>query len=267
MKKYLNFFKMRFLYSLQYRTAAAAGVVTQFFWGFMEILLFKAFYESDSSSFPMELSQLASYIWLQQAFMALFMLWSMDNEIFKNISDGNIAYELTRPVDLYSMWFTKNIALRLSSAALRCLPILIVAWFLPEPYRMSFPKNPAALGWFLITSIMSLLLVCAFCMIVYTVTFYTINPTGVRLIALSFTEILTGAIVPLPFFPDKIRTVIELTPFGSMQNLPLRIYSGDIAGAEMYKFILVQLIWLFVITVTGKRWLNKTLKHIVIQGG
>lgn len=30
MKKYLSFFRMRFLMGLQYRAAAAAGVVTQF---------------------------------------------------------------------------------------------------------------------------------------------------------------------------------------------------------------------------------------------
>ena len=36
MKKYLSFFRMRFLMGLQYRAAAAAGVVTQFTWGFME---------------------------------------------------------------------------------------------------------------------------------------------------------------------------------------------------------------------------------------
>ena len=45
-----------------------AGVATQFAWGFMEILLFHAFYQTDPAAFPMEFSQLAAYIWLQQAF-------------------------------------------------------------------------------------------------------------------------------------------------------------------------------------------------------
>ena len=53
MKKYLSFFRMRFLMGLQYRAAAAAGVVTQFTWGFMELLVFRAFYQADASAFPM----------------------------------------------------------------------------------------------------------------------------------------------------------------------------------------------------------------------
>lgn len=68
MKKYLSFFRLRFSMGLQYRTAALAGVITQFVWGFMEIMIFRAFYQADAAAFPMSLSATASYVWLQQAF-------------------------------------------------------------------------------------------------------------------------------------------------------------------------------------------------------
>ena len=38
MKKYLSFFKLRFVMGMQYRAAALAGVCTQFFWGLMEVI-------------------------------------------------------------------------------------------------------------------------------------------------------------------------------------------------------------------------------------
>ena len=47
--KYLSFFRLRFAMGLQYRTAALAGIVTQFVWGFMEIMIFKAFYRADAA--------------------------------------------------------------------------------------------------------------------------------------------------------------------------------------------------------------------------
>lgn len=34
MKKYLSFFRLRFVNGIQYRAAALAGIVTQFAWGF-----------------------------------------------------------------------------------------------------------------------------------------------------------------------------------------------------------------------------------------
>ena len=67
--KYLSFFRLRFAMGLQYRTAALAGIVTQFVWGFMEIMIFKAFYRADAASFPMSFQATVSYIWLQQAFL------------------------------------------------------------------------------------------------------------------------------------------------------------------------------------------------------
>lgn len=70
MKKYLSFFRLRFLHGLQYRTAAVSGIVTQFVWGAMEILLFRAFYQADPTSFPMTFQALSTYVWLQQAFLA-----------------------------------------------------------------------------------------------------------------------------------------------------------------------------------------------------
>lgn len=267
MKKYLSFFRIRFSAGLQYRAAAAAGVATQFAWGAMEILLFRAFYQASPADFPMGLSQLSAYIWLQQAFLALFASWVYDNEIFEIITRGNIAYELARPLDLYGMWFTKNLALRLSRAVLRCAPILVVAAFLPAPYGMSLPSGAAAFSMFLLTMGLAALLVNAFCMLVYIATFYTLNPLGIRIVALSLTEFLTGAIIPLPFLPDRVRRAVELTPFAGMQNLPFRIYSGNVAGAEMARAVFLQVFWLAALLGLGVYLMRISLRRVVVQGG
>lgn len=67
-------------------------------------------------------------------------------------------------------------------------------------------------------------------MLIYIATFYTMSPMGLRMIILSFTELFTGALIPLPFFPDGLRQAVEYSPFGGMQDLPLRVYSGNLAG-------------------------------------
>ncbi len=266
-RMYGSLFRVRFINGLQYRAAAAAGVCTQFAWGFMEILLFRAFYQADPPAFPMEFSALASYIWLQQAFLALFMSWFLENDVFAAITDGNIAYELARPIDLYSKWFIQNLAGRVSRALLRCAPILLVAALLPAPYGLSLPSSPLAFAVFLPTMALGLCTVVSFCMIVYIATFYTLSPLGVRVIALSITDLLTGSLVPLPFFPDTIRRIVELTPFASMQNLPLRVYSGNIAGEELIRGVLVQVFWLAALVIAGRLWMRHALRRIVVQGG
>lgn len=98
MRQYGSFFRIRFLAGLQYRAAAWAGISTQFAWGGLTLLLYAAFHRSGPESFPMTFSQLSSYVWLQQALLALFMSWYFDNEILESVSTGGVAYELCRPV-------------------------------------------------------------------------------------------------------------------------------------------------------------------------
>ncbi len=132
MKKYISYFRMWLVMGLQYRAAAFGGVVTQFFWGFMEIAAMHAFMESDPSAYPMTMEATCSYIWFQQAFIAMLSARIFDGEILESVRSGNIAYELCRPVRIYDLWFFRSTASRLSGAGLRCIPILLVAVFLPK---------------------------------------------------------------------------------------------------------------------------------------
>lgn len=267
MKKYCSFFRIRFIRGLQYRAAALSGMVTQFVWGAMEILLFRAFYEAAPESFPMEFPALSTYVWMQQAFLALYMTWFWEPELFESITTGNVAYELCRPVRLYHMWFTRGLAVRLSKAVLRCMPILLFAWLLPAPYGLTLPGDFKTWFFTLVSMALGLLFVVAFGMIVYMTVFYTISPQGVKLIVTSLSEFLSGAVIPIPFLPDGVRTLVSLLPFASAQNVPFRIFGGDLTGPSMYMSLLGQAFWLIVFLTIGRIMERTALKRIVIQGG
>lgn len=267
MKKYLAFFRLRFVMGLQYRAAAFAGVVTQFFWGAMSIFTYKAFYESNPAAFPMAFEATATYIWLQQAFMALFVAWMVEYEIFDSIVGGSIAYELCRPISIYNMWFVRSAANRLSRAVLRCLPILIVAAFLPKPYGLGAPADFLHFVLFAVTMIFGFMVTVAFCMFVYGVSFFTVSPQGVRIVFVCSVELLAGQIIPLPFFPSGVQKVLELLPFAAMENVPLRIYSGSMDSKEMIKAIVLQIVWLAAIVIAGRLLCGRGEKKAVIQGG
>lgn len=267
MKKYLFFFRIRFITGLQYRAAAFAGIVTQFAWGFLSILTYRAFYRTDAASFPMSLSATVSYLWLQQAFLSFFAVWMMENDIFDTIVSGNISYELCRPVDLYGMWYTKSAAMRLSRAALRCFPILLVAAFLPEPYGIAAPASLLHFLLFLIALLLGFAMTVSFCMFVYILAFYTISPQGLRILFTSSVEFFAGAVIPLPFFPERLQKIMELLPFAAMQNVALRIYSGSMDSYEIKKALILQIFWLAVMTGVGKILCSRAVRKVTVQGG
>lgn len=266
-KKYSSFFRLRFAMGLQYRTAAFAGIMTQFAWGFLEIMVFHAFHSTNPEAFPMQFEQLASYIWLQQAFLALFMTWFMENEIFDSIMDGNICYELCRPINIYDIWFARSVANRTSRALLRCLPILTVSFLLPEPYTMTLPPDWLTLLCFLLSMLLGLTVTVAICMIIYMLSFFTVSPQGLKIIFSLSVELFQGKVIPLPFFPTRLQKMMELLPFASMENVPFRIYSGHIQGAEALKFVMIQIFWIIVLTIAGKLLCRSAMKKVTVQGG
>lgn len=267
MKAYYSLFKMRLLKGLQYRAAAVAGVCTQFFWGFMYIMIYEAFYKSTSQVQPISFRELIQVVWLQQSFLVFIMLWIRDNELLNLITSGNIAYELCRPYDLYNFWYAKLIAQRLSGAMLRCFPIIIIASLLPYPYNFSLPPNIINFLLFLITLILGLILIVAISMLIYISVFYTMSPMGSLLIFGVFGEFFAGLIIPVPLMPSWLKKLVYVLPFRYTSDLPFRIYAGNIGVKEAVISIGIQLVWIAFIVFIGRLWMRKTLKRIVIQGG
>lgn len=267
MKAYLTFFRMRLINGLQYRAAALAGVFTQFFWGFMEIQLYSAFYSEHAAEFPMQFSHLVSYIWLRQAFLVIFDTWRFENELFEMILNGNVAYELCRPTSLYGMWFVRTAALRVSGAAMRFWPILLVAVLMPAPWGLRFAASPMTFVWFLLSMVLTLGVTVAFLLIVYFSCFFTLSSDGIRAVLTPLSDFLCGGIIPLPFMPEWLSGVIKYTPFGAMLNAPLRIYSGDIAGAAIAETMLLQVFWLFALMGIGYLMQRRGMKRLCVQGG
>ncbi|MBC8061662.1 MAG: ABC transporter permease [Clostridiaceae bacterium] len=267
MNVYFSFFKIRFIQGLQYRAAAYAGIATQFAFAFMYIMLYLTFYQSNPAKAPMEFSQLSSYIWLQQAFLALFMTWFLDNDIFSLITSGNVAYELCRPMDIYNTWFMKSCSTRLSKTILRCFPMLTIAWLLPEPYKFRLPSTGSAALLFVPAMFLSFIVVIAYCMLVYIFTFYTISPMGVRMTMVMTADFLSGGLVPLPFLPEWLTKYIYLLPFASMQNVPFRIYSGQLPVSEALIAMGLQMFWVVVLVFIGKSVMARALIRVTVQGG
>ncbi len=267
MRFYLSYFKLRFITSLQYRQAALAGIATQFFFGMVFIMVYLAFYESGSASLPMKVNELVSYLWLNQAFFSLIYMFYQDNEIFNIIKNGDIAYELVRPKKIYFMWFSKIIGQRLANVTLRFIPVLVVAFILPRPYNLGLPLSFNHFFMFLLTLAVGTLLMTAIITLYHVLALSTLNEKGITSIFVVVADILSGGVVPIPFFPLFLQKVANVLPFRYIFDLPFRLYSGNVSISEGLLGLLVQFIWLIIIVILGNVILKKILKKVVVQGG
>lgn len=267
MKQYISFLKLSIMKGLQYRVAAIAGIFTQFFFGFIFIMVFEAFYTYSTKQQPIELSQLIQMVWLQQSFLVFIMLWHRDTDLYNMITSGDIAYELCRPTNLYHYWYARLLGSRLAGAILRCLPILLFAAMVPEPYRLYLPQDWQTLILFGFTLIGALLLVVSISMLIYLSIFYTLSPTGSFLIAGIVGEFFAGLIIPIPLMPAFLQTITAFLPFRYFGDLPFRIYSGNIPFEEGLIGLLIQCVWIVLLFSMGKAWMNKAISRVIVQGG
>lgn len=267
MRQYLTFFKLRFITSLQYRSAAIAGVLTQFFFGIVYILVYLAFYESNNVSVPMTFQQLVTYIWLGQAFYSLTYVFYRDKELMNMIKNGDIAYELCRPQVLYFKWYIKILASKVASTLLKFLPMLIIALLLPSPFNLSLPSNFNTLIVFIISLLIATLLVTSIVTLFHIITFFTIDDRGVLSFLGAFAELFAGLIVPIPFLPRVLQILASILPFKYMSDLPFRLYSGNISLRDSLPNIIIQVIWVVILIALGYLLSKKALKKVVVQGG
>lgn len=267
MRMYLSVFRIRFINNLQYRAVLLGEIAARFAWGIMEILAFSAFYRASPAAFPMAFSQTVSYLWMQEILIVLFAVVFQDGDIYSSLESGSIAYELIRPMNLYGRWFCQSAANRISFTLLNCAPALLIALIMPEPYRMSLPPDTGVLLLFLLSAALALGVVVAFAMLMYISLFYTLSQRGIRIIVTALTSFLSGGVIPLPFFPAPVLAVVKWLPFAAMQNMPLRIYSGSIAGADAWEGIAFQIFWLATLLFTGQAAMRRALKKVIVQGG
>jgi ABC-2 type transport system permease protein len=248
---------------LQYRAAALAGFGTQLFWGGIRVMIFDAFYRSTQAAQPLTYEQTVTYLWLIQALL-LLIPWGIDGEMRNLILSGNVAYELARPVDLYWLWFTRSVAGRLAPALLRATPMFLVAGLF---FGLQPPASWASAGAWLLAMLAALILSSALTTLMAISLMWTLTGDGIMRLVGTLNMLLSGSIVPLPFFPDWSQHLLAALPFSGLIDVPFRLYLGAIPPGQVLVFVGRQLAWSAALILLGRWLLARGMRRLVIQGG
>lgn len=256
---------MTFKGELQYRAKALSGMATQFFWGLMYVYLYTAFMGGKVID-GFSISQMASYVWLGQALFAMRYIGLPKNSA-ADIETGNVCYKFVRPVAIYDQWYAEYLGEKISSTLLRCLPITIIAFILPNGVGMSLPDSFAAFVVFLLGVCLSFAMVVAFSMFAVYLSFKTMSAKGAQAFVSVVVGLFGGMYVPIPLMPVGLQRVLNYLPFRYVSDLPFRIYIGNIAPLQGLISIALGIAWLVVIVLLGKLLMKSALKNVVVQGG
>ncbi len=268
MKSYLTYFKLRLITNLQYRASALAGMSTQFFFGFVFIMVYLAFYESNGTVVPpMKWNELVTYMWLQQAFFALIYPFSVDSELIQMITNGNVAYEIIRPQSFYLKFYIKTLANKIISTLLRFWPIILICSFLPYPFHFSGPISFPSFIIFLAAIVLAFLLVTSLNLLIHILTMFTLDSKGLIGLYSVIGEVFAGSTIPIPFFPVWMQKIASVLPFRYFADFPFRVYTGNIGINEGLVMLAESFAWIVIIMLIGIMISHLALRKAVIQGG
>jgi ABC-2 type transport system permease protein len=268
-------FVSRFLRMLQYRTAALAGFATQCWWGGIKVMVLAAFYGSAAGTTGaaggMPLADAITYTWLAQGLLAL-LPWFADPEVAQAVRTGSVVYDRLRPVDTYAWWFARS-AGWIGARALPRLALMLAFAGVLLPlcgggaWAWQPPADGSAALAFGLSMLLALLLAASMVMLLNVATVATLDAAGINALALPLVLLLSGNLLPLALLPEGWQTGLLLQPLAGPVDIPLRLYLGRLAGWQAAGALLLQLGWLLVLVLLGRRALARTLGTLEVQGG
>ena len=80
--------------------------------------------------------------------------------------------------------------------------------------------------------------------------------------------LLSGATIPLAFFPHAFQTVVMYLPFQAIYNVPLQILISDsLSFVDYGKYLGIQAFWSLVMILLARLFFRHASKVITVNGG
>ncbi len=264
MRAYFSLWKVRFLTLIQYRSAAAAGIATQIVFGMIYVMAMHAFYEFSSDGQSISLQQSINFIWINQALLGM-LPWRLEPEIAQSVRSSQVAYELTRPMDLYNMWYARCLAQLSAPTLLKSIPqFLINGLLFPPMIQMAWPEIPVLMGW-LVALLGAWMLAAAIVNLLNISLFWTVSGEGIARAVPAVVMLFSG--VHMPYLPEVVQRAVRWLPFYGVADGPTRLFSGMISLESLPQLLFVQGIWIILLVMLGRVLVRVGLRRVTIAGG
>ncbi|WP_173459310.1 ABC-2 family transporter protein [Ruminococcus flavefaciens] len=267
LKKYLTLTRAGIIEALQFRLSFVVMVIGNLLYLIVVYFLWKAIYASAGTDVVNGMTFTDTLIYLVLAtalfnFMEMYTVW----EIGRNIQSGKIVLDLLKPMEYRKYLFWSYSGSFVTQFFLTFLPTFIAVAVVTHG---AIPMGINLL-FFVVSVIMAVSINYSIDFIVGTICLYTESIWGINIMKQVIVLLLSGATIPLAFFPDKLRDVVELLPFAAVYDVPLKFLLWDGISMEPHEpwcMLGFQLFWCIVMLVISKVFWKFSLRQITVNGG
>ncbi|HEX7586813.1 MAG TPA: hypothetical protein VF478_00705 [Anaerolineae bacterium] len=263
MNSYLAILRGSYMVGMIYRFGFVFTVLGNIVYMGVSYYLWRSIYASAETMHGLTFNETFLYVALGSAVFILLKTYA-DWYISYEIREGIIAIHLTKPLDfqLYAL-FTSLGSTLMNLTAITVPTILLLA--------LVFQVTPApglGLALFPVSLLLAFVVSFSFDYFVGLLAFYTESTWGLSMTKEILIAVLSGALVPLQFFPDALQRVLLILPFQAIYYTPLMMVSKpDVGWETLLPMLAVQVFWAVSLFVATRLFYSQAIKVLRVSGG
>ncbi len=261
LRAYVEFAKKAFAREATYRMEVFTEVGSLIVRVYLLRSLWTALYAQNAAPMNLPLHSMITY-----ATVALLMSLILEVDgtrlIREKIREGTIATDLMKPISVPLYFFSDGFGQTVLHAML-VIPSVLFALLL---VHVDVPRLPV-LGVFIVSFVLGYFVNFFLNFLMNAVAFWTLETFAIQLIVRWVSDLLSGQIIPLTFFPGAFGKIVFALPFAAIYSTPLLMYVGVIQPRDYARYLLVQVLWLAVFAVLSWTVWQAASRRVVIQGG
>ncbi len=258
---YVEFAKKAFAREATYRMEVLTEIGSLVLRVYILRSLWTALYAQNSAPIDLPLHSMITYATVAML-MSLILEVDGTRLIREKLREGTIATDLLKPISV-PMYFFSDGAGQTLLHALLVIPSLLCALLL---VRIDLP-SPATFAAFLLAFAIGYGVNFFLNFLMNCIAFWTLETFAAQLIVRWASDLLSGQIIPLMFFPGLIGRLVFALPFAAIYSTPLLIYVGVIPPSGWAASIAVQVAWLVLFAAIASVVWRAASNRVVVQGG
>lgn len=263
MKGYITYIKNGFMDNTAHKMHVLVAILSNVIYMIILYFLWKSIYSGKDSINNLTFNQTMIYMTVVTALVGLFQTYT-ENYISCRILFGSIVVDMIKPIDFQMQVFCRGLGTMIFNFGVISVPVIILSIVV---FQLHYVIGLNII--FAIVALVNAVILCSTLdFTVGLVSFYTESIWGITVIKEVLVATMAGVYVPLEFYPDKIRNVINLLPFRSIYHTPLTLMiNNSYSMPEMIHLVLNQLFWVVIFLVVSRRLFNLAFKNIICNGG
>ncbi len=263
MKGYISYVKNGFMDNTVHKMHVLVAVLSNAIYMVILYFLWKSIYNGKEIIGGMTFNQTMMYMTVVTALVGLFQTYT-ENYISCRILFGSIIVDIVKPIDFQMQVFCRGVGTMIFNFSVISVPVILISVIV---FHIHF-----VIGVNLIFALIALINAIVLCstldFTVGLVSFYTESIWGVTVIKEVLVATLAGVYVPLEFYPEKIRNIINLLPFRTIYHTPMTIFVNyNYSYEDMVKLLLNQFFWIVIFWIVSRRLFMLAFKNIISNGG